>query len=100
MTERSESERAELVALADELADKLDQIPFGSRNTLLRRIERALRRLAAQDQKPVGYGYSAEIQSAPGELLHVCREKKALYDTPLYLSPPPAAGWDGGNGND
>ena len=52
MTERSESERAELVALADELEmclRRMDKPGF----VLTKRAVAALRRLAGQDQKPV-----------------------------------------------
>jgi len=51
------------------------------------RTEALCRSPAECEQEPIGYGYSAEIQSAPGDLLHVSRKKQALYDTPLYLAP-------------
>jgi len=47
-------------------------------------------RAAAPQGEPVGYGYSAEIQSGPGRLLHVCRDREGLYDTPLYAASPAA----------
>lgn len=85
----------ELTALADALG-RIKSASFltENRETLEKSASAIRSYAAAQEQEPVGYGYSAEIQSAPGDFLHVCREKKAMYDTPLYLSPPPAAGWD------
>lgn len=42
-------DRDELMKLADELSDKLDQMPFVNPTNLLRRVETALRRLASSD---------------------------------------------------
>ncbi len=48
----------------------------------------ALRRFghAQQAKEPVGYGYSAEIQSSGKRWFAVYRDCIAPYDTPLYVS--------------
>lgn len=88
------TERAELLALADRL-DAVHQACYLLERDA-KRIASALRRLAAQDQKPVAW-HSPTDSATPfvkpyvkeAMLPHVA----AQYSVPLYLSPPPAAGW-------
>lgn len=55
----------------------------------------ALRRLASQDQKPVAWRYRAgDANSWAITDQWRPREDQGWQVEPLYLSPPPAAGWD------
>lgn len=40
-------------------------------------------------QEPIGYGYSAEIQSGLASYFIVVREKQDKYDTPVYADTRP-----------
>ena len=40
-------------------------------------------------QKPIGYGYSDEIQNGHGSYFIVVREKHDVYDTPIYADTRP-----------
>ena len=72
MTERAESERAELVTLADELEAISDNSYDRGQNAtgeIITDAVTALRRLAAQDQKPVAWRYRYEMkEGAWGEV--------------------------------
>lgn len=72
------TKRAELLAIADQidLFIKHGTDAIFEQNDAMK-IASALRRLASQDQKPVAHPYVKNIDGSP-----------------LYLSPPPAAGWD------
>lgn len=100
MTERSESERAELVALADELDDATKGLSFSSLRHSALKCVTALRRLAAQDQKPVAWRTRWRTEGwphEPGDWSYYNQkppqDHKRYEVEPLYLSPPPAAGW-------
>lgn len=95
MTERSESERAELVALADKLQSSYDkrQLPtWGD----IGDAASAVRRLAAPDQKPVAWRCRVtDIHGNPLPGWEYSDDAGSLgLREPLYLSPPPAAGWN------
>jgi hypothetical protein len=98
MTKRKSlvSERAELVAYI--ASRRQHQIDPDLRDDLISRVQSVFR-LAAQDQKPVAKIECPNCHDAnkygdyEGPACEVC-----LGDG--FISPPPAAGWDGGKGND
>lgn len=75
------TKRAEFLAMADRLGAWANLISSGynvpAAGTTMTEAASALRRLAAQDQKTDVHPYVKNIDGRP-----------------LYLSPPPAAGWD------
>ena len=90
------SEKTEMLALADEIEDATQPNHVCDLMLSIKERKMVIAALRAAGAEPVGYGYSAEIQSAHGMHLHVSREKAGVYDTPLFLAaipaPAPASG--------